>query len=162
MKKVVVILAALFLTSASFAAYTVCDPEDNVWFVDWNGTGDYTTIQASINAASTGDCIWVKEGTYSENIDITTDGLSIYGGFPSGSWDWGDRDPSSNETNIQGVYEVGVEDTVYLAASSVIFDGFVVKLYSGQVTGIMANLDDGDDTDIIISSNALTKDFAGC
>ena len=39
--------------------------------VNWDGTGDYTTIQAGINAAVSGaDTVIVAEGTYVENISF--------------------------------------------------------------------------------------------
>jgi hypothetical protein len=40
-------------------------------------TGAYTTIQAALNAATSGDTIIVKPGTYDENPVILTPGLSI-------------------------------------------------------------------------------------
>lgn len=37
----------------------------------------YSTIQAAVNAASSGDTIKVCPGTYTENVDVTTDNLTI-------------------------------------------------------------------------------------
>ncbi len=60
-----------------------------VWFVDNNalpgGNGlswqtAFNTVQAGINAAALGDDVWVKQGTYRENI-IMKDGVALYGHF---------------------------------------------------------------------------------
>ncbi len=39
----------------------------------------YATIQSAVNAAKTGDVVSVSEGTYSENIIVNTNGISIIG-----------------------------------------------------------------------------------
>lgn len=39
----------------------------------------YPTIQSAIDAAKTGDIISVAEGTYSENLVVKTNGISIIG-----------------------------------------------------------------------------------
>ncbi len=43
------------------------------------GNGGYATIQAAINAASSGDIIEIAAGTYTESLTINTSGLSIIG-----------------------------------------------------------------------------------
>jgi len=46
-------------------------------YVHWNGSGDYTTIQAGMDAAVTGDDVGVASGTYSISSPITYDGKEI-------------------------------------------------------------------------------------
>ncbi len=41
-----------------------------VWTVNANGPADFRTIQEAINAASPGDTISVRNGTYFENVDV--------------------------------------------------------------------------------------------
>lgn len=38
--------------------------------VDTNGSGDFTTIQAAVTAASSGQTIFIRPGTYTENITL--------------------------------------------------------------------------------------------
>ena len=58
----IVLLAALAtLPSISDAANIVVNPD---------GSGDYTTIQAAVNAASPGDTITVMQATYTENVNV--------------------------------------------------------------------------------------------
>ncbi|MGI6307780.1 MAG: hemoblobin-interacting domain-containing protein [Dethiobacteria bacterium] len=40
------------------------------WYVDGAGSADFTTIQAAVTAASAGDTIIVKDGTYTENVTV--------------------------------------------------------------------------------------------
>ncbi len=43
---------------------------DTIW-VNWDGSADYTTIGAAIDAAANGDIILVAQGTYYENISFS-------------------------------------------------------------------------------------------
>ncbi|KAA0002537.1 MAG: PKD domain-containing protein [Thermoplasmata archaeon] len=43
---------------------------DNTIYVDDDGDGDFTTIQAAINAANNGDTIYIKNGIYNGGISI--------------------------------------------------------------------------------------------
>ncbi len=45
--------------------------------VQGDGTGDYTTIQAAIDAASSGDVVEVGPGTYAETIDFSGKGITV-------------------------------------------------------------------------------------
>ena len=40
------------------------------WYVDDDGGSNFTSIQAAVNAASAGDTIIVRDGTYIENVDV--------------------------------------------------------------------------------------------
>ena len=47
------------------------EPEPATWYVDDDGGADFTTIQAAVDAASAGDTIVVKDGAYTENVNVT-------------------------------------------------------------------------------------------
>ena len=68
-------LAFVAVGCASATTYTVCP-----------SGGDYTSIQAAIDAADTGDTIEVHSGTYYENVDVTKQlilrGVDIGSGKP--------------------------------------------------------------------------------
>ncbi|MCP4645781.1 MAG: hypothetical protein GY851_35375 [bacterium] len=53
-------------------------PWDNIIVVDAGGGGDYTTIQAGVNAAASGDVVKIAPGTYSENV-VMADDVSLCG-----------------------------------------------------------------------------------
>ncbi len=81
------------------------------WYVNDGGTGDGTTwalaygdITAAVTASSTGDEIWIKEGTYAITAPIVVDkAVTLYGGFPdTPTPGMGDRDPSTNASIVDG------------------------------------------------------------
>jgi hypothetical protein len=65
MKKIILILIVLTFTLSLFSVI--------IYVPD-----DYSTIQAAVNAASTGDEIIVRDGTYAESITINTYGLMLH------------------------------------------------------------------------------------
>jgi len=71
-KKFLVVLLALLVFSviAPVAAGAT-------WYVDDDGGSDFTSIQAAVNAANTGDTIIVRDGTYIENVDVNVSNIKI-------------------------------------------------------------------------------------
>ena len=61
-------MASIVCGTASADTITVCSSGCN-----------YTTIQAAVNAASSGDTVYVYNGSYTENIDISTASLTLEG-----------------------------------------------------------------------------------
>jgi hypothetical protein len=55
------------------------DPHPPTWTVDCGGTADFTTIQAAIDAAVSGDRIGLKPCTYDERFDYLGKSVEIYG-----------------------------------------------------------------------------------
>jgi hypothetical protein len=87
--------------------------EDRRLLAVLNVPGDYTTIQAAINAASEDDTIQVGEGTYTESININKAGLTVKA--------TGDVD----NTIINGV-DATKAATVMFSANGVTLDGFTI------------------------------------
>jgi len=63
------VLRTLFLMLL-LSAFMPLPPRADTWIVDPGGSGDFTTIQAALAAASDGDQILVQPGTYIENVDF--------------------------------------------------------------------------------------------
>ena len=61
-------------------------PSKDVYAAKRCGTGDFTTIQGAVDAVSTGDSIFIYNGTYTENIDLKPQGrtLILTGESPTG------------------------------------------------------------------------------
>jgi len=98
---------------------------------------DYSTIQAAINAASPGDAIMIKGGTYDENV-VVNKGLSLVGE---------DRDT----TIIDGKGK----DVIWVTASQVLISGFTLQ--NGQ-TGIKLDAYSNDNT---ITDNRINNNETG-
>lgn len=67
------IMLALLLLSMLSLAFNIqpVKAEPRTWIVDDDGPADFSTIQEAINAASPGDTIIVRDGTYTENVDVS-------------------------------------------------------------------------------------------
>jgi len=70
----------LILTGALGSAFSIqlVEAKPRTWIVDDDGSADFHTIQEAINAANPGDTIFVKAGTYYENL-VVNKTLSFFG-----------------------------------------------------------------------------------
>ncbi len=128
--------AALFFLLWSGLAFSA------TYSVDDDPGADFTSIQAAINAASAGDTILVREGTYYENISLKT-GVDVLGeGF--------------DKTMIKGrhlshtVYANGVTDAV--------FDGFAVVDCKQDDNYAGITIKGGN---LVVSHNLVTNNIHG-
>jgi len=84
------------------------------------------TVQAGLNAAVSGDQVWVAAGTYVENITLTL-GVGLYGGFAGGETDLSQRNWTSNPTILDGNHAESTVTTLRDAGPNTRIDGFVIR-----------------------------------
>lgn len=61
----------------------------------------FTKVQPALNAAQSGDQVWVAAGRYVENITLKN-GVALYGGFAGTETELGQRNWVVNETILDG------------------------------------------------------------
>ena len=78
------IIIAMLLTSMLTLAFNIqpAKAQPRTWIVDDDGPADFRTIQGAINAASHGDTIFVRAGTYYENV-VVSKTVSLVGESPA-------------------------------------------------------------------------------
>ncbi len=114
------VIRMLSLLALAFAALGNPAPAAaaSVLHVEPGGTGDCSDwgataceLQDALTAASSGDQIWVKAGTYKPDIASPNDrslsftlisGVEVYGGFAGGETALSQRDPVANVTILSG------------------------------------------------------------
>jgi parallel beta-helix repeat protein len=84
--------------------------EPREWIVDDDGAADFHSIQEAINAASTGDTVYVRNGTYYENVEVNKT-VSLIG-------------ESKENTIVDGG---GVAAVIYIENDNVLVTGFTVR-----------------------------------
>jgi hypothetical protein len=89
-------------------------------------TATYSTIQAAVNAAASGDTVQVCPGTYVESVSVTTDDVTLLGA-KAGVDARSNRGPGESIVNPPSG-QVGVS----LAANDLTLDGFQVSLAVGN------------------------------
>lgn len=98
------------------------------------GECDFTTIQAAVDEADSGDTIEVQAGTYSEDILVSTPNLRIVG-------------ESLHEAEIQG--------TVTVQADTVTLEGFHITNFSQTPTPDWSGVYIPAGTGVVISNNFI-------
>ena len=104
-------------------AFTAVATAATTWYVDDSGGADFLSIQAAVDAASTGDTIIVSEGTYLEQITIPIS-LTLSGQ---------NKDTVIIDCN-------GSDNCMYITNSNVMISGFTITNANGN--GIRADYSD--------------------
>jgi len=99
--------------------------ESKTWTVDDDGPADFSSIQAAINAASSGDTVFVRSGIYSETLTIAK-AISLIG-------------ENRDFTIIDGSEGPGSQ-ALYINSNGVLVTGFTVQ--NGTHSNIMIVSDD--------------------
>ena len=132
-------IAIVMLASASAPA---------AWYVVPGGAGAQTgtnwadafgTIQAGINAAGSGQEVWVKVGTYAEasqptNMLTMKTGVAVYGGFAGTESARTQRDWVANRTILDPGRTL-VRGALFSGVNSARLDGFTVANIDARYTG---------------------------
>lgn len=96
------------------------------------------TVQAGLNAASSGDQVWVAAGTYVENIALKL-GVALYGGLAGTenptTFDLADRNFLVHPTILDGNQADSVVTSPSTATATTRIDGFTVRNGAGRLSG---------------------------
>lgn len=128
------ITAALLLPAASLwsAVIHVSTTGNNANDgLSWNQAK--LTVQAGLNAAASGDEVWVAAGIYVERVTLKS-GVALYGGFIGSETERDQRDWSANTTVLDGDESGSVVTSPSGATTDTRVDGFTIQngtAYSG-------------------------------
>ena len=119
------------------------------------------TVQAGLNAAASGDQVWVASGTYTESVALRG-GVSLYGGFIGSETNQYQRQPATNVTVLDGSHAGSVVTGPATSSTTTKIDGFTIRngnaAYGGGVCCSSAVLFITNNT---ITGNNATSDGGG-
>ncbi len=92
------------------------------------------TVQGGLNAAVSGDEVWVAAGTYVERITLKA-GVALYGGFAGSEAGLAERNWAANVTVLDGNQGGSVVTSPWGATASTRIDGFTIRNGIGAVSG---------------------------
>lgn len=113
--------------------------------VDDDGTGDYTSIQDAINAASAGDYIIVKDGTYADQLTVNVPDLTIVAAS------------GESPTIYVSSYDIGIDVT----APDVTIEGFEIFGNGSKTGGPFPTIRGNTGSDGLLINNNVFKVFTG-
>jgi hypothetical protein len=85
----------------------------------------FTAVTAGVNAAASGDEVWVAKGTYLENNITPPSGVALYGGFAGTETARTQRDSVANPTVLDG--GGSVSPVVACSFQGIAVDGFTIR-----------------------------------
>ena len=124
----------LILCSAFLVLGSIGTASATTWMVDADGGADFTGIQDAVDAASAGDTLIVKSGTYYENVlvnkQLILKGVDSGGGKPV-------------------IDAIGIWSTITLSVDGITLEGFTIT-YSGSRIG-------SEGLDVTSNDNIITN-----
>ncbi|AWB28180.1 cohesin domain-containing protein [Halococcoides cellulosivorans] len=149
-RQAAIVLAVVAVVGGAFAGVASAQSgvSDRI-VVDASGNGDYTSIQAAVDNASTGTTIEIEPGEYSEAVTVGTSNLTIVGTPGEDRPGPGEDAPVMNGTGSDApavTLGAGVED--------VRIEGLVMEDYRAGAT-FVNGVDAGDHEDVVIAHNRI-------
>ncbi|MCC6491094.1 MAG: right-handed parallel beta-helix repeat-containing protein, partial [Candidatus Hydrogenedentes bacterium] len=137
-----------------------------------NGTSwanAFTTIQAAINASSSGDTLWIAEGSYAESLTLAN-GVQLFGGFSGVETLFAQRDIEAHAVIIDARTAAGGSPAdhgvILQGVDSTVLDGLTIMGANANGTaphnsggGILC--DDADSTNIIARCTIVANTATG-
>ncbi len=102
-----------------------------------NGTSwvnAFRQVQPALNAAASGDEVWVAAGTYVENLTLKL-GVALYGGFAGNETDLAQRNCAANPAILDGNQAGSVVTSPPGATETTRIDGFTIRNGTGTPSG---------------------------
>ncbi len=126
----VLLAATLLLTVTSLGSSAIVYVKYDSPGPTFDGTSwanAYHKVQQGLDAASSGDEVWVSKGLYIENVTLKL-GAGLYGGFMGTETLREQRRPRANETILDGSgWQADTVSAPAGAAASTIIDGFTIR-----------------------------------
>jgi MYXO-CTERM domain-containing protein len=146
-------LLTFLLIPASFAATHT---------VDATGGADFTSLQAAVDAAESGDSIIVNSSTYNENVTISAKSLYIEGAGSSTTTIWGDGTEEvltieNAAVNLSGIAIMNGRRGIALRGAVVSLTGLLVEDNGGAERGggiAVLESSDANISDVTIRDNS--------
>lgn len=121
-KSAVIVIILLFCVAAQGAVIYVSQSGSDADGLSWDRAKK--TVTAAINAASTGDEVWVAKGAYVECLTLK-DGIALYGGFAGVETSRAQRNWTLNRTVLDGHTGINAVEAPLGVAIAVV-DGFTI------------------------------------
>jgi len=137
-----ILLVFVLCSTLVFSGFVEARVKNKTWVVNLNGTGDFTTIQAALNAANSGDKITVMNGVYYEHLVISKT-VTLKG-----------------ENKLLTIIDgggVAPASTIVIEANNVVIKGFTIQ---NAMSGGRAIWEDGFNG-ATISNNIITNNGDG-
>lgn len=118
----------------------------------------FDKVQEAVDAAVSGDEIWVAAGTYTENV-VLTSGVALYGGFAGSETSRSQRNVATNVSVVDGNWAGPAVEVARSASATTRIDG--LKITNGRAVcggGIYIN----QSASPIIINNNITRNAADC